>query len=303
MQTVTPRRDGASVLVTGGAGRLGRHVVRRLRQERRVVSADLAAGPLTDLELDVRDLAAVTVACADADTVVHLAALDYDTHAAPDKFIATNTLGTWHVLQAAAARGVRRVVVCSSVAALGLHEMRSDWAPAELPVFETHDARPAEAYSVSKLVLETMAAAVVRSAAIDVMCVRPAAVVFPEHLDAFMQTVQPTARSLFDYVTAADVAEAIALAIDRPWHGYEVVTVAADDSAHPAPTLEWYADIVGPVPTLRDPDRFAHSPRASVYSNKRACSLLGWRPTSDFRAIAAAAEAAGPSRVTRGSTT
>jgi UDP-glucose 4-epimerase len=300
MQTDSSTPDRTFVLVTGGGGRLGRHVVRRLRQSHRVVSADIAPGPLTDVELDVRDADAVADACADADCIVHLAALDYDTHAAPEKFIATNTLGTWHVLQAAAASAVPRVVVCSSVAALGLHEMRSDWVPAELPVSEAHEARPAEAYSVSKLVVETMAAAVARSAAIDVMCVRPAAIVFPEHLDFFMETVRPQSRSLFDYVTAEDVADAIALALARPWHGHEVVTLVADDSAHPAPTLEWYADQVGPVPPLREPDRFTRCPRAAVYSNDRARTLLGWRPTSDFRAIAAAAQSAQPPAATRG---
>src|SRR6266550_2247628 len=40
-----------------------------------------------------------------------------------------NVLGTWNVLEACAAASVRQVVVCSSIAAVGLDELRSDWTP------------------------------------------------------------------------------------------------------------------------------------------------------------------------------
>jgi UDP-glucose 4-epimerase len=46
--------------------------------------------------------------------LVHLAAENGD-HAPPERVMATNLLGTWHVLLAARTAGVRRVVVFSSV--------------------------------------------------------------------------------------------------------------------------------------------------------------------------------------------
>jgi nucleoside-diphosphate-sugar epimerase len=174
------------------------------------------------------------------------------------------------------------VVVCSSVAALGLHEVRPEWPPQTLPVAEGHERRPAEPYSVSKLVVEELAHSVVRAHGIDVICLRPVAVVFDEELEVFLGTVTPGVRSLYDYVTATDVAAAVELAATGSWSGYQVVGLSADDSAHPEPTLEWYPRLVGPLPDDVDRARFRERPRASVFANDHAHRVLGWRPTSRF---------------------
>lgn len=276
-------------LVTGGSGRLGRVVVDVLGEAYDVLVADLASPPegFTGefLALDVRDLDSVSKAVAEVDVVVHLAALDYDTHAAPEAFIEVNTHGTWNVLQACAQHAVERVVVCSSVAALGLHELRHDWSPQSLPVDESHEPRPAEAYSVSKLIVETMAAAAARAHDIEVLCIRPAAIVFRDQVDTFRSTVVPEGSGLFDYVTAEDVASAVGLALELGWQGCEVVTLCADDSAHPDPTLEWYSRKFDRLPLTVDAAHYSTTPRASVYDNRRAADLFGWKPTSDFLTI------------------
>jgi UDP-glucose 4-epimerase len=271
------------ILVTGGSGRLGRYVVDRLVRQHRVVTADLAATPGPDaIRLDVLDLPAVSAAVSGKDVVVHLAALDYDTHASAEAFVRVNTLGTWHVLQACVGAGVGRVIICSSVAALGLHEVRPEWTAQRLPVDERHECRPAEPYSLSKLIIEEMAHSVVRAHEIDAICLRPVAVVFDEELDAFRATVAPGTRSLYDYVTAEDVAAAVELAATGSWSGFEVVGLSAADSAHPDPTLEWFPRLVGPLPYVVDHDRYTADPRASVFANDHARRVLGWHPTSRF---------------------
>lgn len=285
--TASPYKLGI-VLVTGGSGRLGRYVIAEVSRRYTVINADLvaASGP-GQLHLDVLNLPDVVDACQSVDAVVHLAALDYDTHASSERFIAVNTVGTWNVLQACASVKVRNVIACSSVAALGLHESRDDWTPLGLPVDETHEARPAQAYGVSKLIVETMAMSFVRAHSMNVLCLRPAAIIFAEELNQFMTTVDPVLPSLFDYVTAGDVAIAVAQALDHGWTGFELATLCADDTAHPDPTLEWYRRLIGPVPELVEPTVFETDTRASIYSNRRAGELFGWRPTSDFEAIRA----------------
>lgn len=274
------------MLVTGGSGRLGRYVVAELAKRHVVVNGDLRAdGSPGTVQLDVMDLRTTTAICRDVDAVVHLAALDYDTHAASDDFIRVNTLGTWNVLEACAATQVARIVVCSSVVAFGLHERRSDWAPCRLQVDEAHPTRPVEPYSVSKQVMEIMAASFVRRHSFEVLCIRPVAIVFDEEVDIFLGTVDESMPSLFDYVTAPDVARAIALGLEAQWSGYECVLLSAADSAHTEPTLEWYQRLVGALPTEIDVSVYEANPRASVYSSARAHSLLGWTPVSDFNEI------------------
>ena len=100
------------MLVTGGAGYIGSHAGKALRQAgyRTVIFDNLSAGhreaalgsPI--IEGDIRDMATVeaAVAKADPEVVFHLAAqplvrLSYDT---PVETFATNVQGTVHVLDA-----------------------------------------------------------------------------------------------------------------------------------------------------------------------------------------------------------
>lgn len=124
-------------LVTGGTGFIGANVVRALLERKYRVR--VLARPGTDrrnldglgvewAEGDVRDLASVRNAVSGCSHVFHVAAL-YALWTRPRRRVyEVNVEGTRHVLQAAWAMGVERVVVTSSVAALGLHE---DGRPAD----------------------------------------------------------------------------------------------------------------------------------------------------------------------------
>ena len=257
---------------------MGRYVVGELSHSHSIWNADLRAGAgEQELALDVLDLRAITGACQRVDCVVHLAALDFDTHSASHDYMRVNVLGTWNVLEACAATGVRRVVVCSSIAAVGLDELRSDWTAQTLPVTEEHPVKPADPYSVSKYMMEIMAASFTHSQAMDILCVRPVSIVFDEELDLFLSTVDEARPSLFAYVHALDVARAIGLALQRGWGcGYQCVILSASDTAHSAPTLEWYRRLFGDLPAEVDESVFATTSRASAYSSARARGLLDW---------------------------
>ena len=118
------------VLVTGGAGFIGRRVTDLLRTGGEDVAvldslrADVHRTPPDELPehvADIRDLAAVRDAMRGADVVVHLAAkvglgvrLDDI-----DDYVSSNDLGTAVVLRAAASSGVGRVVLASSMVVYG----------------------------------------------------------------------------------------------------------------------------------------------------------------------------------------
>jgi UDP-glucose 4-epimerase len=148
------------VVVTGGAGFIGSHLVDRLvtggaqvlvldhmRGGREAnLAAALDSGRVSLARQDVTGPGlAERIADAAPDTVFHLAAqIDVRASVAdPVRDATSNVLGTVAVLEAARRAGVRKVVFVSSVAVYG--------PPAVLPVTEDAVPRPLSPYAVSKL--------------------------------------------------------------------------------------------------------------------------------------------------------
>jgi len=114
------------VLVTGGAGFLGRAILRELArtpdtQVRVFDQAPLAAGEhpgVVSQQGDIRDAAAVRAACDGADLVVHAASLIDWGHTTAEELLRVNVGGTENVLRACREAGVRGLVYTSSMDAV-----------------------------------------------------------------------------------------------------------------------------------------------------------------------------------------
>lgn len=287
------------VVVTGGSGRVGRYVLAELAKQHTVINADLQPcevgpenGPAPEVEFiktDVMDLDSVRAAVKGADAVIHLAAIDFDWQAAPEKYISVNTLGTWHVLQSAQENNVNKVVLCSSISACGLSEMRPTWTPQSLPVDETHELRPVQAYSISKELMETMGKAMTTDSDMSVICIRPMAVVLKETLEEFIDFIDnPDTNWLYYYIWAADLARAFAAAVENTDIKFGSYYISADDTCRPEDTVDWYENRIGSLPPT-DAAVYEENPRASIFSSNRAKKDLEWYPTTDFREFRSAA--------------
>jgi UDP-glucose 4-epimerase len=145
------------ILITGGAGFIGSHLVDRLALDtshRVVVLDNLRRGRLANIEPrmdriefiegDICDRAAVERAMRGVDLVFHLAAQSNVLGAVTDidYSFRTNVAGTFEVLRAAAQAGSRRLVFSSS------REVYGD--PESLPVPESAPLQPKNAYGASK---------------------------------------------------------------------------------------------------------------------------------------------------------
>lgn len=152
--------DRNIVLVTGGAGYIGSHVVRQLtaRGERVVVLDNLSTGfreAVLDAELvvgDVGDVALVERLLAEhhIDTVLHFAAHTVvpESMRDPLKYYGNNTCKTRALLVACAARGVSNFLFSSTAAVYGM--------PDDGLASEDTPTRPINPYGSSKLMSETM---------------------------------------------------------------------------------------------------------------------------------------------------
>jgi UDP-glucose 4-epimerase len=280
-----------NVLVTGGTGRLGRFVVAELKRHYRVMALDRDAATAPDLVVDVLDLPTLVAAMRGQHAVVHLAAIDAAVPAPAPVIFDTNVRGTWNVLEAAHATGVRHVVICSSVSALGIDFTNPRTPPAYLPIDEAHPLQPTQAYGLSKQLGEEIARSFARRRAVAVTCLRPAWVMFPEILASLVGRLRkgpepgppPAGQEplplLLGYVDPEDAARAFRLALARPEAAGDIFFITASDTFEAAPTLRHLERLYGSVPEVRKQDVYRQNPHAGVYDTSRAREILGWTPS------------------------
>ena len=154
MNTSTP-----DILVVGGAGYIGSHVVKALREAGRkpVVFDNLSTGLRENLFPEIPfihgDLLIpeqVRAAMRGIRSVIHLAALKAagDSMLEPERYALHNLNGTVNLLHAAGTAGVRHFVFSSSAAVYG--------EPQYLPLDENHPTEPANFYGQTKLQIEML---------------------------------------------------------------------------------------------------------------------------------------------------
>jgi len=233
----------------------------------------------------LRDLDSLRRALAGHDAVIHLGGLDLAIDAAPEAFIETNTLGTWHVLQAAYEAGIAKVVQCSSVTVTGLGDSERE-KPLYIPVDEAHPLEPCHPYGVSKRAAELMARSFVRRGGIEVICLRPVLVMYPFYIPkALARMAEDVGRRLYYYVSPEDTARAFRLALEVEGVAFDTIFISAADTCTEEPTLDFMDRLYGPTPQVRRPELFECNPRASVIDISRAHKVLSYEPTSSWPAL------------------
>lgn len=172
-----------TVLVTGAAGRIGRHVIRLLTGRGRAVRALVLPGDpgrawleqqasVTCVEGRLEDLSSLRPAVEGIISVIHLAAALTSRGGIDDEFFASNAVGTYHLLAAMrdARTTVSRLVYASSDAVY--------WGgagPAFSPVDESHPRIPATVYGATKYVAEELCLTFGRAYGIPATIIRPSA--------------------------------------------------------------------------------------------------------------------------------
>ena len=304
-----------TVAVTGPTGDIGRALLRRLDADPLVTKVlgmarrpfDPASQGLEKTEYrqgDVLDRDAVQALAGEADVLVHLAFIIVGGR---EETRAVNLEGSRNVFEAA--RGVKRLVYTSSVAAYGFH------AENPQPLTEDVPARGSDAhyYSAQKAELEATLREALDGADTETYVLRPCIVAGGDALalvEAFpsllrkspVGPVLPDPGTPFQLVHTEDVALALAAAVrgDGEPGIYNLAGAGTISVADLARAFGWHslpvpragvaatAAVTGKLPLMPPQVSWLNALRVPVVMDTaRAREQLGWQPRHDTRAVLA----------------
>ena len=301
-----------NVLLTGGAGYIGSHVLRALTAAGHTCTVydSLVKGhaqAVHDADLvvaDVADAAALANALREyrIDTVVHFAAFIEagESVQQPEKYFRNNTAAALTLLDTMRGCGVGRLVFSSTAAVYG--------TPDRVPIEETDRLAPINPYGSSKLCVEYMLRAYAEAYGMGFVSLRyfnvagahPSADIGEDHhpethlvplvLAAAMRKRAgvkifgddydaPDGTCIRDYIHVCDLADAHVLAAQgvRPGE-VRVFNLGNGEGFSVREVIETCREVTGrDIPAEVAPRRPGDPPRL-VASSRKAMDELGWRP-------------------------
>jgi UDP-glucose 4-epimerase len=291
------------VLVTGGAGFIGSHLVRRLLRDGYSVrvldnlttgfrsNLDEVAGRIDFIEGDIRDLEVCWEASKGVEFVFHVAALPSVPRSMADPMGThnTNVNGTLNLLEAARRHGVRRFVYSSSSSAYG--------DTPELPKVESMEPLPRSPYAAAKLAGELYTLAYARAGLIEGVALRyfnvfgprqdpngPYAAVIPLIYRAVLTdtpvTIFGDGRQTRDFTYVDNVVDANLLGAlgDAQRVSGHVVNIGTGSRISLLDLIALAEDVTGRRVTVRHMPERAGDVRDSQADLDRARAVLGYEP-------------------------
>ena len=306
-----------AILVCGGAGYIGSHMVKRLIEKGYdvVVADNLSTGHKKAIDPaakfyqgDIRDRAFLDSIFIneDIEAVVHFAAFSIvpESMSKPLKYFDNNTGGMITLLEAMHDFGVKYIVFSSTAATYGV--------PEHMPIKETDPQKPINPYGLSKLMMEKMMAWADQAYGIKFVALRyfnvagaaPDGTIGEDHgpethlVPIIMQVAQgkrkelsifgddyntPDGTNVRDYVHVMDLADAHILALQylKKNNQSNAFNLGSSTGFSNKQMLEAAREVTGkPIPAKMTPRR-PGDPDALVAASDKARQVLGWKPNYD----------------------
>ncbi len=288
------------VLVTGGSGFIGSHVVDKLRERgHEPVIYDLRPSPWhlgpdgTGSTVDtvlgsITDRESLERALHSCDAVAHLAAVAdvNDVHASPEDAERVNARGTVAVLEAARRAGVKRIVYASTI------WVYSDCEPEQVNE-ETLLPPPSHLYTSTKLAGELYCKAYQELYGIDYTILRfgipygpraREAAVVPAFVNKALAgqplTLAGDGSQSRKFVYVEDLADGVASGLDEIAVN-RVYNLASDETVTIKQIAETIKDLMGDVEIVHTPARPGDF-GGKIVSSERAEAELGWTAKTPF---------------------
>jgi UDP-glucose 4-epimerase len=285
------------VLVTGGSGFIGSHVVDKLRARGHTpVIYDLRPSPwhkdpthpVETVLGSITDREALERALHSCDAVAHLAAVAdvNDVHAEPEDAERVNARGTVTVLEAARRAGVKRIVYASTI-----------WVYSDCEVDEVDEDTlippPSHLYTSTKLAGELYCKAYQELYGIDYTILRfgipygpraREAAVIPAFVNKALAgeplTLAGDGSQSRKFVYVEDLADGVALGLEDVAHN-RVYNLASDETVTIKQIAETIKDRIGDVEIVHMPARPGDF-GGKIVSSERAARELRWTAATSF---------------------
>jgi len=285
-----------TVLVTGATGRAGEYIIKNLLEHGYdVVGVDKNAPGGTNAQrsqgytfktVDVTDLGQVLSSMKGCDAVIHMAAIPNPIMAPEHEVFRVNMTSNWNVLEAAEVLGIKKIVLASSVNAVGAIFSKGITARPYFPMDEEHPTFAEDAYSVGKWISEELADAFVRRRPGEVQI---ASMRFHGLMERERQAEMNAAPSRGDgtggnakhfwgWSDIAESARACVLALEVDFDGHEAFFINNEDTSADEPTEELIKTVY-PEAEIRSP----MPGNTSAISVEKAKRILGWEPKATWR--------------------
>ena len=306
-----------AILVAGGAGYIGSHMVKDLIEhgEDVVVADNLSTGHRDAInskakfyEGDIRDRKFLDKVFDNEDitAVVHFAAFSIvpESMSKPLKYFDNNTGGMITLLEAMRDHNIKYIVFSSTAATYGV--------PEHMPIKETDPQNPINPYGLSKLMMEKMMAWADKAYGIKFVALRyfnvagaaPDGTIGEDHgpethlVPIILQVAQgkrkelsifgddyntPDGTNVRDYVHVMDMADAHILAIKYLEAGNKsnAFNLGSSTGFSNKQMLEAAREVTGkPIPAKMAPRR-PGDPDSLVAASDKARTILGWKPKYD----------------------
>ena len=301
-----------NVLLTGGAGFIGSHVVKQLQAfgHSCVVYDNLCKGHraavegATIVEGDVADKAALVKAMREykIDAVIHLAAFIEagESMVKPEKYFQNNTIIGLTLLEAMRECDVKRLVFSSTAAVYG--------TPKRIPIEETDRLEPINPYGSSKLCVELMLQGYAAAYEMGFVALRyfnvagchPSGEIGEDHspethlIPLVLQVAlgkrdnikifgddydTPDGTCVRDYIHVCDLADAHVLAIDAIETGaVKVYNLGNGQGFSVREAIDTCREVTGHAIPAEDSPRRPGDPSQLVASSAKAIAELKWAP-------------------------
>ena len=303
-----------AILVLGGAGYIGSHMVKRLIEaDRDVVVVDAlftghreAVNPKAKFyQVDIRDKTALSEVFdkENIEQVVHFAAFSIvpESVANPLKYFDNNTSGMITLLEVMKEHDVKQIVFSSTAATYG--------NPVNIPIKETDPQRPINPYGESKLIMEKMMKWQSQATDMTYVALRYFNVAGAKddgsigeahknetHLiPIILQTAlgqrefitiygddyhTPDGTCIRDYIHVSDLASAHVLAIEKLIEGMPsaVLNLGTGEGTSVKEMIDAAEKVTGKKLNVTYAGRRAGDPATLIASSEKARNLLGWKP-------------------------